>query len=30
LPCPRCKIPVKRIIVGQRSTHLCPRCQPAI
>lgn len=26
-PCPRCAAPVQRIIVGQRSTHLCPRCQ---
>lgn len=27
-PCPRCRTPIKRIIVGQRSTHICPRCQP--
>jgi formamidopyrimidine-DNA glycosylase len=27
LPCPRCKTPIERIIVGQRSTHICPRCQ---
>ena len=27
LPCPRCKAPIERIIVGQRSTHLCPECQ---
>jgi len=27
LPCPRCKTMVERIIVGQRSTHFCPRCQ---
>jgi formamidopyrimidine-DNA glycosylase len=26
-PCPRCETPVERIIVGQRSTHVCPRCQ---
>jgi formamidopyrimidine-DNA glycosylase len=26
-PCPRCAAPVRRIIVGQRSTHICPRCQ---
>jgi formamidopyrimidine-DNA glycosylase len=26
-PCPRCSAPVRRIIVGQRSTHICPRCQ---
>jgi formamidopyrimidine-DNA glycosylase len=28
-PCPRCKAPVVRIIVGQRSTHICPNCQKA-
>jgi len=27
LPCPRCKTRVERIIVGQRSTHICSRCQ---
>ncbi|UCE53971.1 MAG: DNA-formamidopyrimidine glycosylase [Desulfobacterales bacterium] len=27
LPCPRCKTPIVRIIVGQRSTHICPKCQ---
>jgi formamidopyrimidine-DNA glycosylase len=27
LPCPRCRTPVQRILVGQRSTHICPRCQ---
>ncbi len=27
LPCPRCKTTVDRIIVGQRSTHICPKCQ---
>lgn len=26
-PCPRCGTPIKRIIVGQRSSHFCPRCQ---
>jgi formamidopyrimidine-DNA glycosylase len=26
-PCPRCKTPIQRIIVGQRSTHICPECQ---
>lgn len=26
-PCPRCGTPVERIVVGQRSTHICPRCQ---
>ena len=27
LPCPRCNTTIERIIVGQRSTHLCPECQ---
>jgi formamidopyrimidine-DNA glycosylase len=27
LPCPRCRSPIERIIVGQRSTHICSRCQ---
>ena len=26
-PCPRCKTPIERIVVGGRSTHFCPRCQ---
>ena len=26
-PCPRCHTPIDRIIVGQRSTHLCTNCQ---
>ncbi len=26
--CPRCGTPIKRTLVGQRSTHFCPRCQP--
>lgn len=26
-PCQRCTAPIKRIVVGQRGTHLCPRCQ---
>jgi formamidopyrimidine-DNA glycosylase len=26
-PCPRCGTVVARIVVGQRGTHLCPRCQ---
>ena len=26
-PCPRCKDEIKRIIVGQRSTHICGTCQ---
>lgn len=27
LPCPRCQKPIERIIVGQRSTHICAACQ---
>lgn len=26
-PCRECKTPIKRIVVGGRSTHFCPRCQ---
>ena len=26
-PCPRCGTPIRRILVGQRSTHFCPKCQ---
>jgi formamidopyrimidine-DNA glycosylase len=26
-PCVNCGAPIKRIIVGQRSTHFCPKCQ---
>ena len=25
--CPECKTTIKRILVGQRSTHFCPHCQ---
>lgn len=25
--CPRCNAPIERLVVGQRSTHICPRCQ---
>ncbi|HEX2765432.1 MAG TPA: bifunctional DNA-formamidopyrimidine glycosylase/DNA-(apurinic or apyrimidinic site) lyase [Candidatus Limnocylindria bacterium] len=28
-PCYRCGRRIERIVVGQRSTHFCPRCQPA-
>lgn len=28
-PCYDCNTPIKRITVGQRGTHFCPRCQPA-
>ncbi|MDO8574109.1 MAG: bifunctional DNA-formamidopyrimidine glycosylase/DNA-(apurinic or apyrimidinic site) lyase [bacterium] len=27
LPCKRCKTPIKRIKIGGRSSHFCPRCQ---
>jgi len=27
LPCTRCKSTIERIIVGQRSTHICSNCQ---
>jgi formamidopyrimidine-DNA glycosylase len=27
-PCRRCGAPIRRIVVGQRGTHYCPRCQP--
>ncbi len=26
-PCPTCGQPIRRILVGQRSTHFCPQCQ---
>ncbi|MDJ0522609.1 MAG: bifunctional DNA-formamidopyrimidine glycosylase/DNA-(apurinic or apyrimidinic site) lyase [Planctomycetota bacterium] len=26
-PCPRCGAPVRRLVVGQRGTHVCLRCQ---
>lgn len=28
-PCPICGTPVARMVIGQRGTHFCPRCQPA-
>jgi formamidopyrimidine-DNA glycosylase len=28
-PCFRCKSKIKRMIVAGRSSHFCPRCQPA-
>jgi formamidopyrimidine-DNA glycosylase len=28
-PCPRCKTPIRRIIVAGRSSHFCPNCQKA-
>ncbi len=27
-PCRRCRTAIQRIVVGQRGTHFCPRCQP--
>jgi formamidopyrimidine-DNA glycosylase len=27
-PCLECGTPIARVIVGQRSTHFCPQCQP--
>jgi formamidopyrimidine-DNA glycosylase len=27
-PCPRCGTAIRRIVIGQRSAHFCPRCQP--
>ena len=29
LPCPRCGSVIERIVVAQRSTHVCPTCQVA-
>jgi formamidopyrimidine-DNA glycosylase len=26
-PCPVCGTPVERMVIGQRGTHFCPRCQ---
>jgi len=26
-PCRRCKTPLQRIVIGQRSSYYCPRCQ---
>jgi formamidopyrimidine-DNA glycosylase len=26
-PCPRCRTAIVRMVVGQRSTHICPICQ---
>lgn len=26
-PCPVCRTPIRRVIVTQRSSHFCPRCQ---
>lgn len=26
-PCHRCRTPIERVIIAQRSSHFCPRCQ---
>jgi formamidopyrimidine-DNA glycosylase len=26
-PCPNCRTPIVRVVIGQRSTHYCPNCQ---
>ncbi len=28
-PCRACGATIRRLVVGQRGTHVCPRCQPA-
>lgn len=28
-PCRACGTTIRRLVVGQRGTHVCPRCQPA-
>jgi formamidopyrimidine-DNA glycosylase len=28
--CKRCNTPIERIVIAQRSTHFCPRCQSAL
>jgi formamidopyrimidine-DNA glycosylase len=28
-PCLRCGRTIQRLVIGQRSSHFCPRCQPA-
>lgn len=27
-PCRRCKHPIRRLVIGGRSSHFCPHCQP--
>lgn len=27
-PCRRCAHPIERLVIAQRSSHFCPRCQP--
>ncbi len=26
-PCPKCRTPIARVVLGGRSTHFCPKCQ---
>jgi formamidopyrimidine-DNA glycosylase len=26
-PCPRCRTPIRRLVIGARSSHFCPKCQ---
>jgi formamidopyrimidine-DNA glycosylase len=26
-PCRRCRTPIRQVVLGQRSTYYCPRCQ---
>ncbi len=26
-PCPRCAAPIRRVVIAQRSSYYCPRCQ---
>ena len=28
--CPRCGTVIQRLLVGQRSSHICPECQPSL
>jgi formamidopyrimidine-DNA glycosylase len=28
-PCPACGAPIRRIVIAQRGTHYCPKCQRA-
>ncbi len=28
LPCPTCGTPIERVVIRDRSTHFCPKCQP--
>ncbi len=29
-PCRRCRTPIARVVLGGRSTHFCPQCQPSV